>query len=316
LFVALAVGGCALPIVNPAPLPKGTPAGSPAAPAGTPTPVTPSNGGPATGVLVGAGDIATCGGRPAASAEASATAALLSTIGGTVFTAGDDAYPRGTPAEFRRCYGPTWGAFKGRTLLPAPGNHDFVTTGGGGYFDYFGPAAGTSGEGWYSSNIGGWHIVILNSNCWIVGCNPGSVQLDWLEADLAQNPARCTLAIWHHPRFSSGFHGDNIAVDPFWEVLWRFGADVVVNGHDHNYERFAPQDPQGVPDPTRGIREFVVGTGGAPLRPFQAIAPNSEARDANTFGLLVLTLHPESYDWRFTPVAGETYTDSGSGSCH
>jgi acid phosphatase type 7 len=277
---------------------------------GTPIPTPSPTAALLTGTLVGAGDIAMCD-----STGDSATAALIAQIPGAVFAAGDDAYPDGTPAQFHECYAPTWGLFRDRTM-PAPGNHDFVTPGGAGYFGYFGRAAGTAGEGWYSKDFGGWHIVVLNSNCGIVGCGPGSAQLTWLQEDLAAHPAACTLAIWHHPRFSSGHHGDDLSVTPFWDVLEQAGADLVINGHDHDYERFGPQDPNGTAEPGRGIREFVVGTGGATLRPFGPTKPNSEVRDAGTYGVLVLSLHPDSYEWRFVPIAGETFTDAGSGTCH
>jgi hypothetical protein len=261
-------------------------------------------------VLVGAGDIAACD-HPLDRA----TAALIAGIDGTVFAAGDDAYESGTPQQFRDCYDPTWGAFKARTR-PAPGNHDFNTPGGAGYFDYFGPAAGPPGLGWYSYSLGAWHIVVLNSDCTVVACGPDSAQVTWLRTDLTAHPQVCTLAIWHHPRFSSGAHGNNDFVEPFWDALFARGVDVVVNGHDHDYERFAPQGPDGTADPQRGIREFVVGTGGAKLRQFAIVRPNSEVRKADTYGVIAFTLRPTSYEWRFIPVAGETFTDSGTGTCH
>ena len=265
---------------------------------------------------MGAGDIANCAGGSASTSAAAATAKLVAGIPGTVFTAGDEAYEVGSPADYRDCYDPTWGAFKGRTLLPATGNHEYETPGAAGYFGYFGSAAGTPGAGWYSTDIGGWHIVVLNANCTLVGCGPGSPQLDWLQADLAAHPAACTLAIWHQPRFSSGYHRNDGAVAPFWDVLSAAHADLIVNGHDHDYERFAPQDPSGALDPSNGIREIVVGTGGAQLRPFEAVVPNREAASDVTHGVLVLNLHATSYDWRFNPIAGETFTDSGSANCH
>ncbi len=175
-------------------------------------------------------------------------------------------------------------------------------------------AAGDPGEGYYSYNQGAWHVVVLNSN---IAVEPGSAQHEWLRADLTSNTATCTLAYWHHPLFSSGHHGNQTKMKPIWEALFAADVDVVVNGHDHDYERFALQDPSGEADPTRGIREFVVGTGGGGLRPFETIQPNSEVRSADTHGILKLTLNPTSYDWEFVPVSGgETFTDSGSGSCH
>jgi len=259
-------------------------------------------------VLVGAGDIATC---PNTGDEATAT--LLEDIEGTVFTTGDNAYPDGTDADFENCYEPSWGRYKPRTY-PSPGNHEYHTPGASGYFDYFGVAAGDPGEGYYSYNQGAWHVVVLNSN---IAVEPGPAQHEWLRADLASNTATCTLAYWHHPLFSSGHHGNQIKMKQIWEALYAADVDEVVNGHDHDYERFALQGPSGEAHPARGIREFVVSTGGGGLRPFETIQPNSEVRSADTHGILKLTLNPTSYDWEFVPVSGgETFTDSDSGSCH
>jgi hypothetical protein len=272
---------------------------------------TSSNVVPSTTVLVGAGDIAGCG-----SQKDLETARLLDNIAGTVFTLGDNVYSDGTDLQFSNCYDPTWGRYKARTR-PAPGNHDYHTPGASGYFDYFGSAAGEMGKGYYSYDLGAWHIIVLNSECTQVGgCESDSPQGQWLEADLAANPKVCTLAYWHRPRFSSGsVHGSNARYRDFWRLLYDAGADVVLNGHDHTYERFAPQDPAGIADPGRGIREFVVGTGGAGLYTFGTPEPNSEVREGNTHGVLKLTLHPTSYDWEFVPIAGQTFTDSGSASC-
>ena len=230
-------------------------------------------------VLVGAGDIASC-----TSSGDSATAALIDRIPGTVFAAGDTAYQSGTAAEFANCYRPTWGSFKWRTR-PVPGNHEYLTTGAGPYFAYFGSQAGTAGEGWYAYDVGTWRIYSLNSNCASVGgCGPGSAQEAWLRADLAANPRACVAAIWHHPLFSSGVHGGTDATRPLWEALYEAGADLVINGHDHDYERFAPQRPDGTADAATGIREFVVGTGGGGLRSFSTIRANSQARKAGVLG--------------------------------
>ena len=198
------------------------------------------------------------------------------------------------------------------------GNHEYVTAGASGYFDYFGSAAGDPTKGYYSYNRGAWHIVVLNSMCENVGgCEDTSPMVTWLKNDLAANSAnKCTLAYWHHPLFSSGEHGNNINMKPSWEVLYAANADLVINGHDHDYERFAPQRPNGTVDSARGIREFVVGTGGYSLRPFDAIKPNSQVRSANTHGVLKVTLHASSYGWKFVPVAGKTFTDSGRTSYH
>lgn len=263
-------------------------------------------------VMVGAGDIASC-----VRDDDDATARLLDTIGGAVFTLGDNAYPTGTPVEFAACYDPTWGRHKSRTR-PAPGNHDYYTRGAFGYFDYFGDAAGDPDKGYYSYDLGRWHIIVLNSNCSKTGgCDPGSPQEQWLRADLAANPARCTLAYWHHPRFSSGRHGGDATIVAFWQALYEHNADIVLAGHNHVYERFAPQTPDGKPDPTHGIRQFVVGTGGDHLHKLAGPAiANSEVRNDETHGVLKLTLYPTSYKWQFIPIAGGKFTDAGTGRCH
>jgi hypothetical protein len=262
---------------------------------------------PAVAVLVGAGDIAGC-----TYDDDEATARLLDSIPGVVFTAGDNAYPSGTLAEFTLCYEPGWGRHKSRTR-PAPGNHDYSTSDGAPYYAYFGSVAGASGRGYYSYDLGAWHVVSLNSN---ISMAADSAQERWLRADLAAHRARCTLAYWHHPRYSSGEHGSSEASQPLWQALYDANADVIIGGHDHIYERFAPQTPAGTLDRARGIREFVAGTGGASLYAFDNPAPNSEAKDNTTHGVLKLTLHPRRYDWEFVPVAGGTFTDAGTGTCH
>jgi hypothetical protein len=263
-------------------------------------------------VLIGAGDIADC----TLLAGAEATAKLIEQNPGTVMAIGDLAYPDGTKENFE-CYDKTWGRFKSRTR-PAVGNHEFHSTGATFYFQYFGDAAGSSRDGFYSYELGAWHIVVLNSECQEVGgCNAGSRQEKWLRADLAAHPAACTLAYFHKPLFSSGAkHGDDPEIKPLWQAFYDANADVVVNGHDHDYERFAPQDPDGKSDARRGIREFVAGTGGKNQRPFGPPHPNSEIRSTDRFGVLKLTLHSNGYDWQFIPEAGKTFTDSGSGICH
>jgi len=258
-------------------------------------------------VLVGAGDIAVCGGS-----GDSQTAALLARIPGTVFTAGDNAYPDGTLANYQDCYDPTWGIAFGRTR-PSLGNHEYATSGAAGYFGYFGARGGPAGKGYYAYNLGTWRIYVLNSNCSKVGgCGATSPEVRWLKSDLAAHPRRCILAYWHHPLFSSGYHGNNSAVRPFWDALYAARADVVVNGHDHDYERFARQAPGGSRT-THGIIEFVVGTGGAERRPFSTIRAHSVVRNATTFGVLKLTLHAGSFDWQFVPEEGQTFTDTGAG---
>ena len=263
-------------------------------------------------VLVGAGDIADC-----ASSGDEATAKLLDDVSGTVYTLGDNAYESGAPSEFSECYDPTWGRHKARTS-PSVGNHEYYTPEASGYFDYFGSAAGDPKKGYYSYNLGGWHVVVLNAQCEHVGgCEANSPMVNWLEQDLSSNPTPCTLAYWHDPLFSSGYHGSDPKMKPSWEALYAADAEVVLNGHDHDYERFAPQDPNGKADTQRGIREFVVGTGGRELRPFRTtIEAHSEVRNANTFGVLKLSLYPDSYEWKFVPVAEATFTDSGASWCH
>jgi hypothetical protein len=266
----------------------------------------------ASAVMVGAGDIAKC-----SSNADEATARLLDDIPGTVFTVGDSVYPSGTASEFRDCYAPSWGRHKARTK-PAVGNHEYETAGASGYFGYFGAAASDPSKGYYSYDRGEWHVVVLNSNCKEVGgCGSASPMVSWLKRDLAANPSGCTLGYFHHPLFSSGGeHGSQPAVRPIWDALYAADAEVVVGGHDHDYERFARQRPDGTRDGTRGIRQFVVGTGGATQHGFGTIRPNSQVRNATTPGVLKLTLNSGSYSWKFVPVAGKTFTDSGTTSCH
>jgi Big-like domain-containing protein/calcineurin-like phosphoesterase family protein len=259
-------------------------------------------------VLVGAGDIASC-----SSSGDEATATLLDGISGTVFTAGDNAYSSGTTTEFANCYDPTWGRHKARTK-PAPGNHDYNTSGATGYYAYYGSAAGPSGRGYYSYDLGNWHIVSLNSE---VSMSAGSAQEQWLRADLAASSKQCTLAYWHKPRFSSGTtHGSLSAAQPLWQALYDYGAEIAIAGHEHNYERFAPQTPTGAADPTKGIREFVVGTGGVSHYTGFSKIPNTEVFNGSTWGVFKLTLGAGTYSWQFVPVAGASFTDSGSGQCH
>jgi acid phosphatase type 7 len=257
---------------------------------------------------VGAGDIAECDDN-----ADEATAKLLDGIPGTVFTTGDNAYDEGTHSEFARCYNQSWGRHKARTR-PVPGNHDYRTGDADGYFDYFGAAAGDPSKGYYSYDLGAWHVVALNSN---ISMSSGSSQERWLKADLAASTKRCTVALWHHPRFSSGSrHGNDARSEAVWDVLYDAGAELVLVGHEHNYERFAPQTGSGRADPARWVREFVVGTGGRSYYPFGSPEPNSEVRNTGTFGVLKLTLSDGSYTWEFVPVAGKSFTDRGTDTCH
>jgi hypothetical protein len=255
--------------------------------------------------FVGAGDIGWCG-----SPGPEQTARIIDSIGGTVFTAGDNAYFTGTAKEFRDCYDPSWGRVKGRTR-PVPGNHEYEGAGPGPYFDYFGPVAGPPGLGYYSFPLGDWHAIALNSS---IGVDDGSAQAQWLRSDLAASNGKCTIAYWHYPLFSSGPNGNQGQMRNFWRILYGAGVDVIVNGHDHLYERFAPQNPDGGRDDLRGMREFIVGTGGASLYNFVTTSANSEARISNTYGVLKLTLLSGSYQWEFIPVSGSS--DFGTGSCH
>jgi hypothetical protein len=244
------------------------------------------------------------------------TAALVARRRGTVATLGDNVYPSGTPAQFRRCYRPSWGRFRKRTR-PAAGNHEYATPGAAGYFGYFGRAAGPRGRGFYSYELGAWHVIVLNSNCRpIGGCGPGSPQGRWLDRDLRRHHARCTLAYWHHPLFSSGLHGGAPEMRPTWWRLYRSGVEVVLNGHDHDYERFAPQTPGGRRDLRRGIRQFVVGTGGRSHYPFAARVRNSVVRNDDAYGVLELTLFPRGYEWTFIAQRGKRFADTGSAACH
>ena len=240
------------------------------------------------------------------------TARLLDTIGGTVFTTGDNAYFTGSLRDFQTCYQPMWGRHKDRTR-PVPGNHEYETDPtAAGYYQYFGPVAGPPGIGYYAYPLGDWHIIALNS---AVAIGPGSPQGRFLAADLAANTSKCTLAYFHHPLFTSGPNGRQMFTIELWRMLYDAGVDVIVNGHDHVYERFAPQTPDGVRDDARGIRQFTVGTGGAALYAFTTSAPNSERRIGNTFGVLKFTLMNDRYQWDFVPVPGGQ-TDTGSGTCH
>jgi hypothetical protein len=264
-----------------------------------------------TAVVLAAGDVASCG-----SSGDEATAKLLAANEGTILPLGDLAYESGTASEFADCYDPSWGPFKARTR-PAPGNHDYGTSGAAPYYAYFGANAGESRTGYYSYDLGAWHLIALNSNCSQAGgCGAGSPQEQWLRADLAAHSNSCTLAYWHHPRFSSGQHGDTPSTQPLWQALYDGGAELVLVGHDHLYERFDPMNGAGQADTAYGLRELVIGTGGRSHYSFNSIKPNSVVRNNDTYGVVRFVLRPDGYDWEFLPEAGKTFTDAGSGSCH
>jgi hypothetical protein len=262
--------------------------------------------------IVAAGDIVDC----THLADSEATAKLLDSIPGTILALGDLAYPDGSDDNFR-CYDKTWGRHKARTR-PAPGNHEYHTPGAAGYLKYFGNGVGSPGHAYYSFNLGDWHIISLDSQCKDAGgCQKGSPEEVWLRNDLAKNASNCILAFWHVPLFSSGSaHGNALEMKPFWDDLYAARADVVLNGHDHDYERFTPQNPDGLADKEHGIREFVVGAGGKSKRGFNAPSPTSEVRDSSTFGVLQMTLRAHNYEWKFIPVAGGQFSDTGTGNCH
>jgi hypothetical protein len=268
--------------------------------------------------VIAAGDIAKCG-----TPGAEQTAALIDSLPGTVLPLGDLAYEDGTKAEFDNCYAPTWGRFRDRSR-PTTGNHEYNQKGAGPYFDYWGETAGDRTKGYYSFDLGSWPLISLNSTCsGAGGCSKGSPMEQWLRQDLAAHRSRCILAFWHHPRFFTASRSPGGSKPPavdrklsaMWVALQEAGADVVLSGHRHVYERFARQDANGAADPN-GIRQFVVGTGGGVLDQFEGpTAPNSELRKAGTYGVLELTLRPDSYDWRFVAAGGDPFTDSGSDSC-
>jgi acid phosphatase type 7 len=262
--------------------------------------------------LIVAGDIAECNKIPAADSAAEATAKLVEAIPGLVLTLGDNTYPDGAASEFTDCYQPTWGRFKQRTR-PSPGNHDYRTSNAEAYYDYFGDSAGPARRGYYSFDYAGWHLISLNSN---IDAENDSAQMQWLRQDLAASKTRCTIAYWHHPVFSSGSHGNDNKMKAVWNTLHEAGADIVLNGHDHHYERFASQDITGNLDTARGMREFLIGTGGVRLYKIDDVKANSEVRENATHGVVKFTLGENDYRWEFIPVEGSAFRDSGTGSCH
>ncbi len=269
------------------------------------------SGAATTWTLIGAGDIADCDVDDDAE-----TARLVESIPGAVFTAGDNAYPHGSARDFADCFEPTWGRFRER-IRPAIGDHEYLTIGAAGYFDYFGAAAGLRGLGYYSYELGPWLVVVLNTNCDEVpgGCGPDSPQVTWLRGELVGSGASCAVAVSAHPRFSSGFHGNNLEIRHLFDVLYEERAELLLSGHDHDYERLAPSDPEGFADARRGVRQFVVGTGGHDLRGFGEREPISEFRAESTFGVLHLTLADRGYRWAFLDEHGRAL-DTGGDSCH
>lgn len=277
--------------------------------------------------LVGAGDIADC-----THEDAAKTAALVAKIPGAVVTLGDNAYPDGSLDNFLDCFDKSWGQLRGR-MRPTIGNHEYHVPHAGAYFAYFGKAAGTPFEGYYSFDVGRWHVVSLNSDCVegrrlsdididvtsadFGGCSADSPQAKWLRRDLDAHPSLCTIAMWHHPRFSSGDQGDYRGMSALFSILVDHDVELLLSGHDHDYERFGPQLADGTRDEAHGVRQFVVGTGGATLTQLDKAQPNSERRQDTTHGVLKLTLRPSDYDWEFVPVAGApAFADQGQGTCH
>ena len=264
--------------------------------------------------VIAAGDIADCGQGGERGSGAALTAHLIEKLPGLVLALGDLAYESGAKAEFEKCYESTWGRFKSRTR-PAPGNHEYQSRGAHPYYAYWGQAAGQNGEGFYSFDLGDWHLVALNSN--ILGTALAAKQEAWLIEDLDHYQGRCMLAFFHHPRFTSGWHGDDSRLNSLWRILYASNVDVVLNGHEHNYERFAPLDPTGHLDERRGIREFIVGTGGARLiQLFPAVHPHSEVRMGASWGVLALALESHAYRWQFLSAPEGRPLDQGVGLCH
>ncbi|HEX2997013.1 MAG TPA: metallophosphoesterase [Anaerolineales bacterium] len=251
-------------------------------------------------VLVGAGDISSCSNN-----NDEATAKLLDNISGTVFTVGDNAYDSGTTSQYENCYDSTWGRHQSRTK-PVPGNHEYKTSGASGYFQYF------NVKSYYAYNLGDWRVYALNSE---IDVSASSAQVKWLKADLAANPKTCVLAYWHKPRWSSGSeHGSDTKMQTLWQTLYDAGAELIINGHEHDYERFTQMNAKGQPV-KQGMREIVVGTGGAGLYSFDTILSTSQVHNSSTHGVLKLTLNTGSYSWKFVPVAGKTFKDSGTTNC-
>jgi acid phosphatase type 7 len=294
------------PTVTQTPTPTETPTET-STPTLTPTDVIPTS----VPMLIGAGDIAYCGDQYQWDEQ---TAKIIDGYPeAAVFTAGDNSQDSGTMDEFRNCYGPSWGRFQNR-IHPSPGNHDYATDTGANYYAYFGDTAGEPGKGYYSYNVGDWHIISLNSICDREDCRRDTAQEAWLRSDLEASGSTCQLLYWHIPRWTSGFYKNAPNSTYLWNIAAEYGVEVVISGHDHQYERFAPQDNKGNPDPF-GVRQFVVGTGGAPLMGFDQIQPNSEVQYNQSNGVILFRLYTGYYEWQFISTASD-FTDWGNGECH
>ncbi len=289
------------PTATATPLPTSIPTGT-----STPTPLPTST--PA--ILLGAGDISICG-----QTGDDDTARLLATETGEIFTLGDNSNEDGLLYQYQQCFAPSWGKFMDR-LHPVPGNHDYQGNGGESYYEYFAERAGPAGKGYYSFDLGAWHIVALNSNCDYVSCREDSAQVKWLREDLAAHPTQCTLAYWHDPMSGSAISDIYYGVLPFWQALYDYNAEIILNGDHHIFEVYAPQNPNLKPDPEHGLTQFIVGTGGASHYPFVGIKPNSLIHDNTTYGILKFKLFSDRYEWEFIPTQPDGFTASGEGVCH
>jgi hypothetical protein len=275
--------------------------------------------------MVGVGDIASCSQRlgveTAILVDSILRADSAAKVQAAVFTLGDNVYSSGTTEQFEKCFTPAWGDPKRRimkSLHPTPGNHEYYTPNADPYYKYFGPAAGVVGKGYYSYDVAKWHIVVVNSELFVNSVFSDSArkeQLDWVTQDLKDHKALCTIAYWHHPRFSSGWHGNDARFNALWQILYNDGVDLVLNGHDHDYERFAPVNPAGILDSTKGIAEIVAGTGGEDLRGFNTIVPNSVYRIEGRVGVLLLTLGDKEWRSAWVEVGGRVWDQAG-GKCH
>ncbi len=270
---------------------------------------------PAPAVLIGAGDICFYGQDNDRKTAALVERLIAQYPQAAVFTAGDNVQIGGEPFEFDGCFEKSWGRFKER-IHPSPGNHDWLSRNGTEYFRYFGPAAGKHGQGYYSYDLGDWHIVSLNSNCPGGDCSENSPQAQWLRADLRENARRCTMLYWHHPLLDSGLADVSDAGLAFWDIASEYSAEIVVNGHDHHYERFAPLDREGNVDRANGIRTFIVGTGGGWLYDLGEPLAITESRNNTAYGVIQFLLYPDRYEWKFNPIDGQTFIDAGEGTCH